>query len=78
MTLDEAAKILEQQHNFRDTPYAVKVDDALTLGIEALRGIEAVRYFPLPNSLKQLPSETEEAERLNLPDSKRYGIHFKD
>ena len=58
MKIEEAIKTLNEQHNFRDTPYAIKLDDALKLGIEALALVEYLRKVGIIEPLSRLVSET--------------------
>lgn len=58
MNIPKAIEILNQQHNFRDTPYAIKLDDALKLGIEALKLVRWERTLPNSDLVALLPGET--------------------
>ena len=58
MTIDKAIEILNQQHNFRDTPYAIELDDALKLSIEALKRLQNGRAVDHAFACVKLLSET--------------------
>jgi hypothetical protein len=60
MTIDEAIKMLKRQQNFRDTPEAIDIDDAIKLGIEALKEVKKARWGDPALDGELLRGETEE------------------
>lgn len=60
MTIDEATKNLQRQGIVRKHWMDKEGEDAINLGIEALKRIKELRGAPIPRAWKDLPGETEE------------------
>lgn len=60
MKLEKAIEILRDHVDWCDPVKEKDTYDALKLGIEAGKCVLAIRHHPFPDSLIQLPGETEE------------------
>ncbi|KKM92413.1 hypothetical protein LCGC14_1218610 [marine sediment metagenome] len=60
MKLSKAIEILEDLQHGLDLPLMADCDDALRLGIEALRVVQSNRIYGYPNKIPKLPGETTE------------------
>jgi hypothetical protein len=63
MTIDEAIKILNHYQVEGEAPCPPKLDDALKLGIEALKKIKRQRLYQFKGEIRPLPGETLEVQK---------------
>ena len=60
MTIDEAIKILNEVCNWDFRHDRQDCDNAVRLGIEALKYVKQNRHFIYPGNIPPLPSETKD------------------
>ena len=58
MKIDKAINILDRYQVEGEAPCGGALDDALKLGIEALKVIKKIRHYPFPDEILKLPGET--------------------
>ncbi len=60
MKIKEAIEILELYYREVNIDPPLHFNDALKLGIEALKVISKIRHYPFPEEILELPGETED------------------
>lgn len=60
MTIDEAIDMIASILKDREPYEGGLGNDALNLGIEALKAVAKMRHYPFPDEILQLPGETED------------------
>ena len=60
MKLDKAIEILQEHIEWCKEAHEADICSATRLGIEALKAIKAMRHYPFPDEILQLPGETKE------------------
>jgi len=60
MKIEKAVKLLEELKEGLDLPLMTDEEDALKLGIEAMKRVAGNRKYPQPTVYPLLPGETED------------------